>query len=187
MRTLSTPLRQTRDGRLTIFGAVGFAAVLAAASQVAIPLPFTPVPITLQPLVVVLAGLMLGPVAGAASMVLYLAAGAVGLPVFAPMGAPGIARFFGPTGGYLLAYPAAAFVAGALARRTPTLLGRWLAATAGAAIILLGGVAELSILNASLGRAVAFGLTPFALLDVVKAYVAAVIAGQRLPSSSARD
>lgn len=182
MSTLSTPLA-ARDNRLTLLGVVGFAVILAAASQIAIPLPFTPVPITLQPLVVVLAGLMLGPAAGAASMVLYLAAGAVGLPVFAPVGAPGIARFFGPTGGYLIAYPAAAFVAGALARRAPSLLGRWLAATAGVIIILVGGVAQLGILNASLGRAVAFGLTPFALLDVVKAFIAAAIAGRRLPSA----
>src|SRR4029077_20419480 len=94
MSTLSTPVRESRDSRVKIVGIVGFAIALAAASQVAIPLPFTPVPITLQPLVVVLAGLMLGPVAGAASMVLYLAAGAAGLPVFAPIGAPGIARFF---------------------------------------------------------------------------------------------
>lgn len=181
MTTLS--LSSARQGRLTLLGIVGFALVLAAASQVAIPLPFTPVPITLQPLVVVLAGLMLGPVAGAASMLLYLAAGAVGLPVFAPIGAPGIARFFGPTGGYLIAYPAAAFVAGALARRAPNLVGRWLAATAGVVVILVGGVAQLAILDASLGRALVFGLTPFALLDVVKAFVAALIAGRRQQSS----
>jgi biotin transport system substrate-specific component len=185
MSTLSTPVAAARDARLTIFGVVGFAVILAAASQIAIPLPFTPVPITLQPLVVVLAGLMLGPVAGAMSMVLYLAAGAAGLPVFAPIGAPGIARFFGPTGGYLIAYPAAAFVAGALGRRAPTLLGRWLAAVAGSIVILIGGVAELAILNQSLSRALAMGLTPFALLDGVKAFVAALIAGRRLPSRSA--
>ena len=95
-------------------GVLGFAAAVAAASQIAIPLPLTPVPLTLQPMLVVLAGMLLGPVAGAASMALYLAAGAAGLPVFTPIGAPGIARFFGPTGGYLLAYPAAAWVAGAL-------------------------------------------------------------------------
>jgi biotin transport system substrate-specific component len=181
MSTLS--ISSVRDNRIALVGIVGFGLALAAASQVAIPLPFTPVPITLQPLVVVLAGLMLGPVAGAASMLLYLAAGAIGLPVFAPVGAPGIARFFGPTGGYLIAYPAAAFVAGALARRGPTLLGRWLAATAGVLVILIGGVAQLAILDAGLGRALVFGLTPFALLDVVKAFVAAVIAGRRQPSS----
>jgi biotin transport system substrate-specific component len=171
---------------MTIFGVVGFAAILAAASQIVIPLPFTPVPITLQPLIVVLAGLMLGPVAGAASMVLYLAVGAAGLPVFAPVGAPGILRFFGPTGGYLIAYPAAAFVAGALARRAPTLMGRWLAALAGSAIILVGGVAELTILNQSLSRALAIGLTPFALLDGVKAFIAALIADRRLPGTFGR-
>src|SRR5256714_6079849 len=116
MSTLSTSVRQPRDARLTIAGIAGFSIALALASQVAIPLPFTPVPITLQPLVVVLAGLMLGPVAGAASMVLYLAAGAAGLPVFAPVGAPGGLRFVGPTGGHLLAHPASALVARALAR-----------------------------------------------------------------------
>src|SRR5947208_10177796 len=121
MTSFASALRQTRPS--TVAWVVGFAAVLAAAAQITMPIPGTPVPITLQPLVVVLAGLMLGPVAGAASMVLYLAAGAAGLPVFAPMGLPGIARFFGPTGGYLFAYPAAAFVTGSLARLSPTLLG----------------------------------------------------------------
>src|SRR5690349_24604059 len=144
MSTLSTPVRESRDTRVKVVGIVGFAIALAAASQVAIPLPLTPIPITLQPLVVVLAGLMLGPAAGAASMVLYLAAGAAGLPVFAPFGAPGIARFFGPTGGYLIAYPAAAFVAGALARREPSLLRRWLAANAGGGVIPVGGAAQLA-------------------------------------------
>ena len=187
MSTLSTAIRPSRDVVVTSVGIVGFAAALAAASQIAIPLPFTPVPITLQPLVVVLAGLMLGPVAGAASMVLYLAAGAVGLPVFTPLGAPGLARFLGPTGGYLLAYPAAAFIAGALARRAPTLVGRWLAATAGTIVILVGGVAELGIVTQSFSRALAIGLTPFALLDVVKAFVAAVIAGRKAPSVRERD
>ena len=189
MSTLSTTVRPSRDTLVTTVGIVGFAAILAAASQVAIPLPFTPVPITLQPMIVVLAGLMLGPVAGVASMVLYLAAGAAGLPVFSPIGLPGIERFFGPTGGYLIAYPAAAFVSGALGQRAPTLLGRWLAATAGSAVILLGGVAELTIINASLTRAIAIGLTPFALLDVVKAFVAALIAGRgiALGGRRARD
>src|ERR1700754_2304504 len=90
-----------RDARLRAVGIVGFAAAVAAASQIAIPLPFTPVPITLQPMLVILAGMLLGPVEGAASMTLYLAAGALGLPVFTPLGPTGVARFLGPTGGYL--------------------------------------------------------------------------------------
>src|SRR5687768_10471551 len=110
-------VRRLAGARIPAIGAIAFALVLAAASQVAIPLPGTPVPITLQPLVVVLAGLVLGPGAAAASMAMYLVAGAVGLPVFAPIGAPGIGRLFGPTGGYLLAYPAAAVVAGLLGWR----------------------------------------------------------------------
>src|SRR5262245_34514695 len=107
----------TRPAVVTAFGVIGFAAALAAASQVSIPLPGTPVPLTLQPMLVILAGMWLGPRAGAASMALFLAAGAVGAPVFSPGGAPGLARFLGPTGGYLLAYPAAAWLAGTLTAR----------------------------------------------------------------------
>jgi len=174
-----------RPSRLTIVGIVGFAAAVAAASQIAIPLPFTPVPVTLQPMLVILAGMLLGPTAGVASMVLYLAAGAVGLPVFTPMGAPGIARFFGPTGGYLLAYPAAAFVAGAVALKRPSLRGRWLAGVMGIVVIFLGGIAQLTVLNGSFSRAIMLGVTPFAALDIVKAFVAAWIAGPRVTRRSA--
>lgn len=162
--------------RLTAFGVVGFAAAVAAASQIAIPLPFTPVPFTLQPMLVILAGMMLGPGAAAASMTLYLAAGAIGLPVFTPLGLPGIARFLGPTGGYLIAYPVAAYVAGLLARRAATFNQRWLAAVAGVAVIYLGGVAQLAILQGDLVSAAHLGVTPFAALDVVKAWMAAAIA-----------
>ena len=164
-----------RPSRVVAIGVVGFAIALALASQVAVPIPGTPVPITLQPLVVVLAGMWLGPVAGAASMVLYLCAGAAGLPVFSPFGAPGIARFVGPTGGYLFAYPVAAFVAGALARRSSTLLGRWIAALAGTTVLLLGGLAQLAILSGSLAQALPLAIHPFVPLDAVKALVAALL------------
>lgn len=163
----------------SLIGIVGFAAAVAAASQIAIPLPGTPVPFTLQPMLVILAGLLLGPAAGAASMALYLAAGAVGLPVFTPLGAPGIARFFGPTGGYLIAYPAAAWVAGTLSRRFNTLGGRWASGVAGMAVIFAGGIAQLSLLNSSLVTAVQLGITPFAALDLIKAFIAAAVSGQR--------
>src|ERR671921_1857729 len=134
----TSTLAVARPSRVIALGIVGFGVALALASQIAVPIPGTPVPITLQPLVVVLAGMWLGPVAGATSMLLYLVAGALGLPVFSPFGAPGIARFLGPTGGYLFAYPLAAFVAGALARRSTTLFGRWVAALAGTTVLLLG-------------------------------------------------
>jgi biotin transport system substrate-specific component len=171
--------------RFTLVGIVGFAAAVAAASQIAIPLPGTPVPFTLQPMLVVLAGMLLGPAAGAASMLLYLAAGAVGLPVFTPLGAPGLARFVGPTGGYLIAYPAAAVVAGFAMRRARTLPTRWLAAAAGMIVIYLGGIAQLSVLVGSVPRAIVLGVTPFAALDLIKAFIAAVVSGSRSTRSRA--
>ena len=179
MTTLRSAASLPRSRGLTMFGVVGFAAAVAAASQIAIPLPGTPVPITLQPMLVILAGMLLGPVAGAASMVLYLSAGAAGLPVFTPIGAPGIARFFGPTGGYLIAYPLAAFVAGAIAARARSLPTRWLAGVAGISVIYLGGIAQLSLLSNEFSRALQLGVAPFAALDVAKAFVAAVIASPR--------
>jgi biotin transport system substrate-specific component len=180
--TTNTLAVSRRPSKVVAVGVVGFAVALALASQVAIPIPGTPVPITLQPLVVVLAGMWLGPVAGAASMVLYLAAGAAGLPVFSPFGAPGLARFVGPTGGYLIAYPFAALVAGVLARRTGTLLGRWLAALAGSAVLLLGGLAQLTVISGSLSQALPLAVHPFLPLDAVKALVAALL----VPKSTLR-
>jgi biotin transport system substrate-specific component len=177
MTTLAQSFSHSR--RSTILGIVGFAAAVAAASQIAIPLPHTPVPITLQPMLVVLAGLMLGPVAGFASMVLYLAAGAAGLPVFTPIGAPGIARFVGPTGGYLIAYPAAAFLAGFIAARGRGFALRWVAAMIGMAVIYVGGIAQLAIISGSVSRAFVLGITPFAAFDLVKGIVAAAISGPR--------
>jgi biotin transport system substrate-specific component len=180
--TTSTLAVTRRPSRIVAIGILGFAVALALASQVAIPLPGTPVPITLQPLVVVLAGMWLGPVAGAASMILYLAAGAVGLPVFSPYGVPGLARFFGPTGGYLVAYPLAAFVAGAVSLRARSLPGRWVAALAGTTVLLLGGLTQLTILTGSLGTALPLAVHPFVALDAVKALVAALL----VPKSTLR-
>ena len=171
-----------RSRGLTIAGTVGFAVALALASQVAIPLPGTPVPLTLQPMLVVLAGLCLGPRAAVASMLLYLAAGAAGFPVFTPLGAPGVARLLGPTGGYLLAYPAAAGLVALLHRRLPSFNGRVLAALAGMLVLYAGGLSQLAILTGSLQTAALLGVLPFAAADAVKAVVAAALA----PATSRR-
>jgi len=179
MTSPSYSLVRTRDRRITIVGIVGWAIALAVASQIAIPLPNTAVPMTLQPLAVVLAGLWLGPVAGASSMVLYILAGAVGLPVWAPMGAPGIARLIGPTGGYILAYPVAAYVAGWVAKRAPAYLGRVSGAVLGILAIHLGGIAQLTIITGSLERAVILGTIPFLAMDVVKAFLAGLLSSRR--------
>jgi biotin transport system substrate-specific component len=102
--------------------ALGLAAtvVVAAAAHIAIPLPFTPVPLTLQPLAVLGVGLVLGPVAGFLTMIAYLAEGLCGLPVFSPTGPGGLAQFLGPTGGFLMAYPLVAAIVGGL---TPRMAG----------------------------------------------------------------
>src|SRR6187200_459882 len=94
-------------------------ALTAAASQVSVPVPFTPVPFTLQPMVVLIGGAMLGARLGASAQVLYLLLGIAGLPVFAfaPELPQGMLRLLGPSGGYLMAYPLAAFLTGALAQR----------------------------------------------------------------------
>ncbi len=148
------------------------------AAQVSIPLPFTPVPLTLQPMLVLLGGAILGSRLGASSQIVYLALGIAGLPVFAasPILPQGAARLLGPTGGYLMAYPAAAFVAGWFAeggfdRRYWTSL---VAMTIGLAIIFAGGVLWLA-LSVGLETAIRQGFWPFIGADMVKLAFAAAI------------
>lgn len=154
--------------------AVGLgAATVALAAQVAVPLPFTPVPMTLQPLAVLVVGGLLGARLGAAALVVYLALGALGLPVFTPVGLPGAARLLGPTGGYLLAYPVAAAMTGWLAARTPA--RTLVACAAGMVVIHAGGSAQLAILTGDLGTATRFGLVPFLTGDLLKIGLAALV------------
>ena len=179
---ISAPPLTRRRGVAVLLGA----ALVAVAAQVALPLPGTPVPMTLQPLAVLLVGGLLGPSLGAASMILYLALGAVGLPVFTPYGLPGIARLIGPTGGYLLAYPVAAFAVGKLAGD-----GRhWgriaLAVLAGIALIHLGGVAQLVILTGSAASAVRLGTLPFVIGDPLKLGIAILVLRPSLSPFRAR-
>ena len=162
-------------------GAVLFVTVLTiVAAQVSVPLPFTPVPFTLQPMVVLLGGAALGPRLGMSAQVLYLALGIAGLPVFAasPILPQGFGRLLGPTGGYLMSYPLAAFVTGYLAQRG--LDRRYLtsvaAMVAGLVIIFTGGVLWLAFgAHAGLAGAVRTGLVPFIPADIVKVLLAATI------------
>jgi biotin transport system substrate-specific component len=177
MTTLS--LSATRSRGVLLAGVVGFAVALALASQVSVPLLVTPVPLTLQPMLVVLAGLWLGPRAAAASMALYLVTGALGAPVFTPGGLPGPARLLGPTGGYLLAYPLAAAATGWLALRADGLMARIGAAAVGMLVIYAGGLAQLAVITGSLQQAALLGALPFAALDAAKAVAAALLAPAR--------
>jgi biotin transport system substrate-specific component len=161
-----------------------FAVLTAAAAQISVPLPFTQVPLTFQPTVVLLSGLVLGPRLGAASQVLYLAAGIAGLPVFAasPVLAPGAWRLLGPTGGYLLSYPLAAFVVGTLARRgfDRRYLTSIVAMAFGLVVVYACGTVWLAYASgggSAVGLAGAFatGVAPFVVADIVKLAAAAGI------------
>ena len=162
-------------------------ALTAAAAQVSVHLPFTPVPFTLQPMVVLVGAAALGPRLGAASQVLYLGLGVAGLPVFAasPFLPQGAARLLGPTGGYLLAYPIAAFITGWLASRgfDRRYLTSTVAMLPGLVTIFAGGVLWLAYFApgtagqpaAGLRAALAAGLYPFLLADLVKVSVASIL------------
>jgi biotin transport system substrate-specific component len=117
-------------------------------------------------------------------MVLYLVAGAAGAPVFAPMGPPGLARLLGPTGGYLLAYPVAAAVAGALGAGRARFGARLVAAIAGILVLYVGGLAQLTVITGSPTAAAVIGVLPFVAADLLKAIVAAALSGRRSGTTS---
>jgi biotin transport system substrate-specific component len=170
----------TRDSVwITIAQVAVFAALTALAARITIPLPNTPVPITLQTMAVVLAGLMLGARGGALSQLAYLSAIAVGLPLDAY--ARGSAALAGPTAGYLWAFIPAAFVAGFIAERAPwpSLLSRLVGSLAGMAVIYALGAGWLMAISPNvntLAVAWAAGIAPFILPDLAKAVVAALVA-----------
>jgi biotin transport system substrate-specific component len=152
----------------------------AVAAQVSIHLPFTPVPFTFQPTVVLLGAMLLGSRLGAASQILYLAIGIAGLPVFAasPLLPPGAARLLGPSGGYLMSYPLAAFATGWLAERgfDRRYLTAIAAMAAGLAVVYTGGASWLAIASrpiAGASAAIAAGVAPFVVADLLKLVVAA--------------
>jgi biotin transport system substrate-specific component len=159
---------------------VAATALVAACAHVSIPLPFTPVPITLQNFAVILIGMVLGPAAGFSAMVLYLAEGAVGMPVFSPHGPGGIAQLLGPTAGYLFAYPLAAAVAGWVVRATSRFGSRFTRAViAGVAaniiIFALAAVWMSHLLHLGVTATWALAVTPFLLGEAIKITAAAGI------------
>ena len=158
-----------------LMGIVLFVALTAVAARVTIPLPFTPVPITLQVMAVLLAGLVLGPRAGAASQLVYLIAIAAGLPLDAK--ALGSAALTGPTAGYLIGFVPAAFATGWLIKRLPAArVSRFLGAVVGLAVIYAAGIVWLAPAVGGLRTAWMLGIAPFILFDLGKALVAAAVA-----------
>ncbi len=154
-------------------------ALTAVAAQVSLHIPFTPVPLTLQPMIVLVGSAVLGARLGASSQVLYLPLGIAGLPVFAasPVLPQGFGRVLGPTGGYLLAYPIAAFVTGYLAERgfDRRYFTSLVAMLVGLATLFLGGVTWLAFFTVApvgVSAALATGLYPFVIPDLLKIGVA---------------
>lgn len=192
-------------GRRVVYGALAVLFV-AAAARLAVPLPVTPVPVSLQDLAVLMVGVVLGPAGGASALVAYLFVGALGAPVFSN-GHAGLPWLLGPTGGYLMAYPVAAWVMGmALRAARPTPVEAddpapsataWLVASAVAllgalaaqAVVYAGGVAQLMLLTGQdLEATVALGVVPFLPGVVVKTglLLAFVVALDRIGPASLR-
>lgn len=156
--------------------------LVALCAQIALPLPFSPVPVSGQTFAVLLVGATFGARRAAAALLLYLAEGAAGLPVFTPVGAPGLARLAGPTAGYLLAFPLAAFVLGTLLEKAPRRgLGYWLGAVAAAeTIIFAGGATWLKwATGSSAAQALLMGVVPFLPGELMKV----ALVGVCLPAS----
>jgi len=150
---------------------------VALCARVTLPLPFTPVPLTLQNFGVLLVGLSLGSRRGFLALMLYLIEGASGMPVFNPAGPGSIAQLIGPTGGFLLAYPFVAGLAGWIMERGKESFARALGAGFLAELALFaGGLSWLAVLTHSVSTAIRFGLYWFVFAEVIKIMFAASLA-----------
>lgn len=165
--------------RMMVFASL-FAALTAAGAYIHIPVPFSPVPITLQVFFVLLAGSMLKSKWGSLSMIVYTLLGIAGLPVFAG-GSSGIGVLFGPTGGYIFGFILAAYIIGKLSEKAektvrPSLLANSINMSVGVLAIYLCGVLQLMMVaKLGLGAALALGVIPFLPGEVIKTAVAAYI------------
>jgi biotin transport system substrate-specific component len=153
---------------------------VALCARVTVPLPFTPVPLTLQNFGVLTVGLLLGSRRGFAALTLYLVEGAFGLPVFSPaiLGS-GITHLVGPTGGFLMAYPLAAFIAGYIYEHTSRRFA-WavLSAVAAELVLFAGGLSWLAVLTHSVSLALRYGLYWFVFAEIIKVLMAAAVSAR---------
>jgi biotin transport system substrate-specific component len=183
---IPSQLSLTRTGSLQdslagkVLLVVGVTAFVTACAHISFPLPFTPVPLTLQNFAVLLVGMFLGPVAGFSAMVLYLIEGALGLPVFTPYAAGGVAHLLGPNGGFLFSYPLAAAVAGWVLRTMQPLTTRFRSALVAAIaatlpIFLLGAGWFAFYAHHNVSATWALAIAPFIPGEIVKITAAAGI------------
>jgi biotin transport system substrate-specific component len=178
MQTLSTQTRGFEAARQVAI-AVGASLFVALCARITIPLPGTPVPLTVQNFAVLLVGLTLGSKRGFAALALYLAEGAMGMPVFNPTGVGGMAQLMGATGGFLLAYPLVAWLAGYVMEHGRKNFSRAvLAGFLGEVVLFTGGLAWLAVLTHSVAQAFRWGLYWFLFAEVIKVMMAAGITAQ---------
>jgi biotin transport system substrate-specific component len=163
----------------TIIAAVMATALVAICAHIAVPLGFTPIPVTMQTFAVLLLGLLFSPAAAFACLALYLVEGALGLPVFSPHGPGGIAQLLGPSGGYLLSYPLAAGLASLIYRRGQRRFVAALAAAGSASILILAAGATWLGLLGHMRFSVVFAqsIAPFLPGDAVKVLAATACVG----------
>lgn len=173
----AAPFSRTLAGKAAL--TVAASLFVAVCAHCTVPLPFTPVPLTLGDLAVLLVGLALAPRMAFAALALYLAEGAAGLPVFAPNGTLGLQHLLGPTGGYLFAYPLAAAIAGTLIRalvRFPRYAAGFFAALAASTLIMASGAGWLGLLlHRSAAVTLQLAVLPFLPGQLVKIVAAAGI------------
>ena len=178
MQTLSTQTRGFEAARQVAI-VVGASLFVALCARITIPLPGTPVPLTVQNFAVLLVGLMLGSKRGFAALALYLAEGAMGMPVFNPTGVGGMAQLMGATGGFLLAYPLVAWLAGYVMEHGRKNFARAaLGGFLGEVVLFTGGLAWLAVLTHSVAQAFRWGLYWFLFAEVIKVMMAAGITAQ---------
>ena len=155
---------------------IGASLFVALCARITVPLPFTPVPLTLQNFGVLVVGMLLGSRRGFAALALYLAEGMAGMPVFNPTGLGGLAQLAGPTGGFLLAYPFVAGLAGLIMEMGKRTFARAAtAATVAEMILFTAGISWLYILTHSFAQALRFGLYWFVFAEIIKVMLAAGI------------
>ena len=164
----SNQLSMVKDSGLV----VGASVLMAFSAHVAFPLPFDPVPFTMQPLAMLLIAFFLGPRRASAAMVLYLCEGLSGLPVFSPAGPGGLAQLAGPTGGFLMATPFAAFVAGYFAQKKH-LFALIVGALGAEAILFIFGASWLNVLtHVTAAQTFSLAVLPFLPGEVLKVAIA---------------
>jgi biotin transport system substrate-specific component len=180
IQTLSTSQERVLEGARQVALVVGGSLLVALCARITIPIPGTPVPLTVQNFGVLLVGLLLGSRRGFAALALYLAEGAMGMPVFSPGGAGGIAQLFqGATSGFLLAYPLVAWVTGYVMEHGPKSFARAaMSGLLGEIVLFIGGLSWLAVLTHSVAQAFRLGLYLFLFAEVIKVLMAAGIAAR---------